>query len=279
MSFAPVIPMGGYGGWTFLKRTQPSQQLAFAASAEIKRDEAHFRATIGSVKTAEDLVSDRRLLKVALGAFGLDADINNKFFIRKVLEDGTLNDGALSNRLSDKQYRAFSQAFGFGDLAVPNTQISTFADTTIRAYETQQFEQAVGAQSGSLRLALNAERQVGAIAGKDSSDDVKWYTMMGSAPLRRVFQTAFGLPSAFAAVDIDQQLGVFKAKADQLFGEGEFSQFSDPEKLNGLLRRFLALADQDVGLSPRTKGAGALQLLQSASGGGGGVAGILALLA
>lgn len=46
---------------------------------KIRNDEAYFRAKIGSVKTAEQLVSDRRLLKVALGAFGLEADINNRF--------------------------------------------------------------------------------------------------------------------------------------------------------------------------------------------------------
>ena len=275
MSFSPVVPVGGYGGWTFLKRTMESQTRAFQAQPELKRDEAYFREKIGAVKTAEDLVSDRRLLKVALGAYGLDADINNRFFLRKVLEGGTLNDDALANRLADKQYRAFSAAFGFGDFAVPSTQLSDFADKVLARHDARQFEIAVGQKSETLRLALNAEREVPALAGKSSSEDSKWFTIMGTAPLRAVFQTAFGLPRSFASIDIDQQLGVFKAKAEQLFGNASLSQFSEPEKLDGLLRRYLALADQGVtGSAP--KGSLALQLLQTRTGSG--AAGILALL-
>ena len=41
------------------------------------------------MKSAADLVADRRLLKVALGAFGLEGEIDKKAFIRKVLEEGT----------------------------------------------------------------------------------------------------------------------------------------------------------------------------------------------
>ncbi|MGL6210257.1 MAG: DUF1217 domain-containing protein, partial [Paracoccaceae bacterium] len=126
MTFAPVLPGTGYAGWTFLQRTKASQTATFYKSPELARDEAYFRAKIKSVKTADDLVSDRRLLKVALGAYGLDADLNSKAFIKKVLSDGTLKEGTLSGRLADKQYEKLSAAFGFGDFSVPNTQLSDF---------------------------------------------------------------------------------------------------------------------------------------------------------
>ena len=38
---------------------------------------------------------------MALGAFGLQDDINNRYFIRKILEEGTTNEDALANRFSD----------------------------------------------------------------------------------------------------------------------------------------------------------------------------------
>ena len=90
MSYTPAIPLSGYAGWAFLKRTMPTQQASFNAAPQNKRDEDYFREKIGTINTAEQLVNDRRLLRVALGAFGLDKDINNKFFIQKVLQDGTL---------------------------------------------------------------------------------------------------------------------------------------------------------------------------------------------
>lgn len=264
MTFAPLLPVGGVSGWAFLKRTMPAQQKAFQASASLVRDERYFRAKIGSVKTAEDLVSDRRLLGIALGAYGLGDDINNRYFIKKVLEDGTLDAGALSNKLSDKQYRAFSSGFGFGDYDVARTQLSDFADKTLEAYRARQFEAAVGEQDDSMRLALNAERELAKLSVRNVSNDTKWFTIMGNAPLREVFQGALGLPKSFSSLDLDQQLSTFKEKTSKVFGREEVAQFSDPEKVESLIRRFLVRSEAVAGFSARSPGAIALTLLQAA---------------
>ena len=96
MSYAPAIPLSGYAGWAYLKRTMAQQTKAFNSAPDVKSDEAYFRENIGKIKTAAQLVEDRRLLKVALGAFGLEKDLENKFFIQKVLQDGTLKTGTLA---------------------------------------------------------------------------------------------------------------------------------------------------------------------------------------
>lgn len=264
MSFTPILPFTGYAGWAFLKRTMPQQQEALQATASVVRDEDYFRAKIGSIKTADDLVSDRRLLTVALGAYGLDADIDNRYFIKKVLEEGTLDAGSLANKLSDKQYRAFSSGFGFGDYSVPRTQLSDFADKTIEAYRTRQFEAAVGEQDDSMRLGLNAERELALLSGKTSSNDTKWYTIMGSEPLRQVFEGALGLPSSFSSLDLDQQLSTFKDKALSAFGSSEVSQFSDPDKLDALIKRFLIRTEAMASFTGTSSGQIALTLLQGA---------------
>ncbi|MBW6496595.1 MAG: DUF1217 domain-containing protein, partial [Burkholderiaceae bacterium] len=105
----------------------------FAKGPQLLRDTAYFEARIGSVNSAEELVADRRLLRVALGAFGLQDDINNRFFIRKVLEGGVIQPDSLANKLGDDRYREMSRAFGFGDLAVPSSKLSDFGpDITAR---------------------------------------------------------------------------------------------------------------------------------------------------
>jgi hypothetical protein len=262
VTYTPALPLGGYAGWSFLKRTYDTQTKAFQASTEIKRDEDYFRAKIGTVKTAEQLVSDRRLLKVALGAYGLDKDINNRFFIRKVLEDGTLKDGTLANRLADKQYRALSAGFGFGDFSVPRTQLSDFADKTLAAYKTRQFEAAVGTQNNDMRLALNVERELPTLAGKASSEAVKWFTVMGNAPLRQVFETALGVPASIGALDLDRQLAIFQTKAEAVFGDDSVSQFAEPAKMDALVRRFLLRGEVATLASAQSASAGALALMQ-----------------
>lgn len=263
MSFSPVVPLSGYAGWTVLKRTTAVQKATFEAASTLKRDEAYFREKIGTIKTAEALVADKRLLRVALGAFGLDADLSNTYFIKKVLSDGTLSTGALANKLADKQYAKLSKAFGFGDYSTPRTQISTFADDIMKSYKTRQFEIAVGESNSDMRLAMNAEREITALAKQSGSNDTKWYTIMGSPPLRTVFETTLGLPKSFAAIDIDQQLSVLQTKCANIFGSSNISQFSDPTKLEGLIRTFLIKSEVINGTTSQSvKGSGALQVLQ-----------------
>lgn len=243
MSFLPAVPLGGYAGWAFLNRTAERQQEAHAASPEIARDLAYFRDNIAKVTSAEGLVSDRRLLKVALGAFGLSADLDSGYFIKRILGDGTTDPGALSNRLADKRYRAFSAAFGFGEITPPRTQNLGFAEDIATRYRVQAFETAVGSQNADLQLALNLDRELGELATRGISDTAMWFSVMGAERLRRVFDTAFGLPKSFAALDLDTQLATYRSRARAAFGSAEAAQFADPARREELIKRFLVRAE------------------------------------
>ncbi len=194
MNFTPVVPLGGLAGWAFLKRTGASQQAAYAASAATARETERFAQGIAGIRTAEELVGDRQLLKVALGAFGLDSDIDNRYFVRRILEEGTTERTALANKLTDKRYAEMARAFGFDSPLGPATARLGFAERIVAAYEARGFEEAVGEQDPAMRLALNLERELPTIAGRDVSDSTRWFTIMGTPPLRQVFETAFGLP-------------------------------------------------------------------------------------
>lgn len=259
MSFTPIVPMAGYAGWAFLQRTMDSQKAAFEASPALQTEEEYFRKKIGTVGSAEELVSDRRLMKVALGAFGLEGDINNTFFMRKVLEEGSTEKTALANKLTDKSYLALSEAFGFGKATAPETGKAGFADTILAKYANQQFETAVGEQNSDMRLALNAQRELAELAGKDSSDKSKWYAVLGSEPLRQVFETAFGLPSSFGSLDLDQQVRSLQDKMDRLLGSESITSFKDPAQIDTLLKRYLTMSQ----ITNSTATSPALQLLQS----------------
>ncbi len=269
MSLQPVLPFGGVAGWSFLQRTRERQLELVNASGPARRDTDHFRDKIQGINSAEELVSDRRLLRVALGAFGLQDDIDNRYFVRKILEGGTLDQGSLANRLSDKRYLEFSKAFGFGDFDTPNTKLSDFPDKIIAAFQAQEFERGIGEQDENMRLALGADRELGTILAKDTSDDGYWFFVMGTPPLRRVFEVALGLPSSLSRLGIDQQLEVFREKAEAVFGKGEISQFSDPENREELVRRFLVRAESASFSASLSPGAAALTLLSNAVPSGG----------
>ncbi|KAF0137951.1 MAG: Uncharacterized protein FD152_68 [Xanthobacteraceae bacterium] len=262
MSFAPILPLSGFTGWGFLKRTMVRQQAVQQALPAQQRDEAYFRDRIRKADTAEKLVNDKRLLRIALTAFGLEGDVNSRAFIQKILEGGTLKEGSLANKLADKQYQKFSAAFGYGDYSVPRTKISTFPDEILEQYRARSFETAVGQQNNTFRLAMNAEREIPALAGKSLSETAKWYTLLGNAPMREVMQTALGLPKSFSSIDIDQQVGVLRTKAEAAFGSADIGQFKEPTKMEALVRRFLLQSDIQSQASASSAGAIALALLR-----------------
>lgn len=261
--FQPIVPISGLSGWTFLNTTIERQTEIFNKSPTIVRDTDYFVEHIGSIDTAEDLVSDRRLLRVALGAFGLQDDIDSRALIQKILEEGTTAADALANRLADGRYRDLAEAFGFDGAFGPRTKNPGFPVEIIEKYRAQAFELAVGEQDQSLRLAMNARRELSELAEEDAAEDTKWLSIMGAKPLRKVFETVLGLPSSFAQLDLDRQLEEFKERADRQLGLESLSDLADDDALERLIERFL-LRDQ-VNLSgAQSSQSVALTLLQSA---------------
>lgn len=261
MTFQPIVPFSGYSGWLFLERTAETQRTAFSESAEVVRATDSFRERIGDINTAEELVADRELLSVALGAFGLDDDINSSFFIRKILEEGTTDSDALANRLSDSRYAAFSEAFGFGEAGPPRTSLSFFADEIIDRYEAEQFEIAVGEQDNDLRIALNLNSSLNDIVEGSTTNNARWFSMMGDTALRTTFETALGFPSSFASVDIDQQLEQFKERAERTFGTDQLSELTSEENQEKIIRLYM-LRSEVSAFSAASGASVALTLLQ-----------------
>lgn len=267
MTFQPVVPIGGFVGWTLLQRTMDSQREAFDAAPQRQRDVDHFRENIGRVGSADELVADRRLLNVALGAFGLGDDLQNRAFIQKVLEEGTVDPRALANRLSDKRYLALADAFGFGNGSLPKTGQTGFGADIAEQYLQREFEVGVGQSDESLRLALQFSREMPDLAARDVGDDTKWLTIMGTPPLRKVFETALGLPQSLGALDLDQQLREFKDRAAGVLGGNGFSALADPATQEDFLRLYLARA-QIAGAASNPVTSPSLTLLQQAGSGG-----------
>lgn len=261
--FQPVLPLSGFPGWILLNRTLESQTDAFNASPQIQRDTEYFAENIGTVSTAAELVEDRRLLTVALGAFGLEDDINNRALIQKVLEDGTSDPASIANRLSDDRYAQLSSAFGFGNaLFGANTGDPGFGERIVEQFRTRSFEAAVGQQDGSLRLALNATRELADMAGEDVSNDTLWFRVLGTPPLREVFERALNLPSTFGQIDIERQLDEFKDRAERVLGVESFSDFADEALREELVRGYL-LREQVSGIAGLSAQSIALSLLRS----------------
>ncbi|MDO5642804.1 MAG: DUF1217 domain-containing protein [Paracoccus sp. (in: a-proteobacteria)] len=264
MSFSVLTGGGGLAGWAFLNRTGDRQRELVANEGAVKVSAAHFRKNIGSVKSADDLLSDYRMLKVTLGAFGLQGDLANKAFIRKILESDLSDKGSLANRLSDKSYLRLAESFGLGAGSENMISKAGFADGIISRYVEREFEARVGESDDKLRLALNARRELAGMADRSSTNDTKWYEVLGNSRLRKVFEGAFGFGSSYGKLPIDRQLKEFKAAAAKMFGTDNMAQFAGAHNVEKLMRNYLVRSSIETGAATN-RYATALTLLSPGS--------------
>lgn len=245
MSYTVQVGQGGYLGWKLLERTATTQRAAFERDPQIQRSRDYVAQKLPQVRTAEQLVSDYRLLNVTLRAFGLEADVNNRLFIRKVLEADPEDSSSLVNRLSDKRYLNLNKAFGMGK--GDGTAAGADVDKVLDLYVSKSFERNIGTRHQEIELALNARRELPALAAAESSDNTKWYQILSSQPLRKVFEGAFGLGSTFGRLPLDRQVEEMKTRLDRLTGSGSIAQFGAPEKLESLLKTYLLRSGMNSG--------------------------------
>lgn len=242
MSFQPVIPTSGLAGWAFLKRTQERQEASFNATPRLDLDTSYFKDKISQISTAEELVKDRRLLRVTLGAFGLQDDLDSRAFIRQIIEGGTEDRRALANRLADKRYFALASALSHLSLDADTQMAPDLADRIVTQYRSRSFEVAVGEQDQSMRLALALQRDLPALVDDFATEKAQWFGVLGNPPLRNVLETALGLPKEFGALDIEDQVTRLKAGVQRLFNVANLSDLSAPDMLEKLTQRFLVMS-------------------------------------
>lgn len=262
MSFQPVIPVGGLAGWAFLNKTRERQEASFVASPALKNDLDHFRQKFASITSTDELVKDRRSFRVILSAYGLEDDINSTAFIRKIIDDGVDDRRALSNRLTDKRYKALAQDMQFLVAGSTVTAPEDLHERIVAQFQTRSFERAVGEQNQDMRMAMSLQRELPGLVQGYTSESAQWFAVLGNAPLRKAMETALGLPKEFGALDVDQQVVRLKAAVTRRFNVSNLQALSEPENMDKLVKRFLVMAqinEMQVSMSPASV---ALALLQ-----------------
>lgn len=258
--FTPAVPVGGYAGFKIFERSQERQLSAFSRAPDIQREIAYFRERSRDVDGVSDFVVDRRLLSVALGAFGLESELPKRAIIRRVLEEPPGDAKSFINRLNDPRWRAFAQSFSFSD-GQPRFADASFQNAIASRYAERSFERAVGEVDPNVRLALNFRREIRAIAENPDAGRVGWFQILAQQPLRRVVETAFGLPSSLARLDVARQREILEEKAAAFLGSRSPGVFVDPDAVETTLRRFFLSQSAQQGALPTTPGAAALAVL------------------
>jgi hypothetical protein len=199
-----------------------------AADPVVARETRYYLDHIGAVKSAGDLLNDKRLFAYAMKAFGLSDMTNAKGFMRKVLAGGVADPDSFANKLVDPRYKEFATAFDFAKYGPFTTTFAATRTGTTEAYLRQSLEVKAGNGNEGVRLALYFQRKGPQVTSA--------YGFLADKALSAVVTTALGLPAPGPSGNIDAQAAAIKAKLN-------LADLKDPDKLQRFLQRFAARWD------------------------------------
>ncbi|MFN4057362.1 MAG: DUF1217 domain-containing protein [Roseinatronobacter sp.] len=243
MSFQPTLPLTGLAGWSILTKTRANQESVFSATAAQANLMERFERDFPNISSVDELLKNNVALRVALGAFGLQDDLPNKGFIRRVIMDGTENPSALANRLTDKRY--FGLAKALEHLGPSGTGMPSKAMTQDlkKKFLSRSFEIAVGEKNSDYRLAMAFENELGSVLNNFTSDRARWFAILGNPPLRKVLQTALGLPQQIGKIPLEQQSKVLQSALKKRFGISNVGEMDNRKIIEKITNRFIVLSD------------------------------------
>lgn len=207
-----------------------NRSLAVTANqASVKLESEYYLKTVSTVRSLDEFIADSRLFRFAMNAFGLGELAHAKGYMRKILEEGISNPDSLGNRTNDTRITDFARTFDFESFDELTTSRTATRDDVVSRFVRQTLEETAGEQDGEgVRLALYFERQAPQIGSV--------LDILADRALYEVVRSVLGLPSEFAAVDIERQAAVLGERLD-------VADFQDPDALRDFLVRFTAIWD------------------------------------
>ena len=215
-----------------VRRDLPAALDRTAGQKPVARAGEQFLGEISKVKNVEDFLSNDKVYRYAMKAFGLEDMTYAKAFMRKVLTEGVDDPKSFANTLNDQRYKDFAETFNFARYGDTALAFDRAQQGVVDRYVRQTLEEDTGAQSEGARLALYFERNAADVTGA--------FSILADPALLKVVQIAFSIPSATGASDIDKQADIIGSKLD-------IADLKDPAKVQKLLTRFTALYDATEG--------------------------------
>lgn len=199
-----------------------------ASEQRVSLETKYYLDNIGKIESIDDFLADTRIFKYAMNAFGLEDMSHAKAYMRKVLTEGTTDEAAFVNRISDDRFKQFANVFDFAGKGAAAVQGSDARQGVVDRYVRQSLEVSAGEENEGVRLALYFQRSASTVTSA--------YGILADQALLKVVFTAFGFPDAMRGADIDRQAAAIEARLD-------VSSLQDPKEVEKLLTRFTALWD------------------------------------
>lgn len=200
----------------------------FESQPTTARDIAKFKEEIVNVRSVDDLMKNRTLLKVTLSAFQLESEINKYAMVEKMLSEDPEDDDSLVNQLVEPRWTKLAKAM-HGLTQDPDFfQIEANVNAILEGYKTNEFEKFEGTNAPGIREAMYFNRVAGGV------EEIS--QVLADKTLMQVIRVGLGLPESFQSLEYDQQ----KARLDKQI---DVEDFKDPEKIAKMVERFLIFTE------------------------------------
>lgn len=195
----------------------------------------YYQENIQGVETVDDLLSDRGIIDVVIGAYGLDETVSDDF-LKQIFASDLSDPKSFVNQQSSNKWAELVASFNFdSEGKLTRETLGTVQQRgetleTVNLYMRQTLEENEGESSEAVRLALYFERTAPTITDA--------YEIIADDALTEVFRTIFGYTEDFSNMDVDAQAKVIKSQL-------ELSDLQDPKKLQRLIERYTAMYDTE----------------------------------
>jgi hypothetical protein len=197
-------------------------------NAVLKKQTESYLKEVAKVTSIDGLFANDEVYTYAMKAFGLEARLGDKTFMREILEGGVADPDSLANRQENKAYARFAAAFDFAARGAEATTFSNAQQGTVEKYMRQTLEENAGGENEGVRLALYFQRK---------APDIKnVFDILADPALAQVVRTALGFPESMATTDVDRQAAMIKKKLD-------IADLQDAGKVSDFIKRFTSLWD------------------------------------
>ncbi len=215
--------------WYKLANDQKDAHMKlFEAQPTTARDIQKFKEEISSIKSVDDLMKNRSLLKVTLSAFQLESEIDKTAFVKKMLTEDPNDDKSLVKRLVEPRWTKLANALHGLNQNPDFFQNQDNVNAILNGYKTNEFEKFEGQNAAGVRESMYFKRIAGGVTEVSQ--------ILADKTLMSVVRVGLGLPDSFQSLEYEQQ----KARLEK---EIDVEDFKDPAKIDKMIERYLIFTE------------------------------------
>lgn len=178
----------------------------FRDDPTVQRDLEYFQNNIQRVESVDDLLSDFRLTKVVLGAYGLQDEVTRLGRIKRVMTEDPNSQDSLAFKLADDRFRELASDLRT-DTSLVNLQTTIGQEKLFNNYVQNTFEVRLGENDPNLRKALTFARNI-----DESEGNV--FNVLGDRVLRDVILDTLQIPQQIAVQSVNAQAQAVNGRID-----------------------------------------------------------------